>query len=119
MAEARFEKERYDMRKTPIYQLSEDLGTWMDQHRELIFDEVLESTEAAVEGEYPLSKVPVIILQSDGGTTLFALKSLEATKESIQKALTWFVDSEQYEKAARARDVKAAIDELGNPPSDI
>ena len=107
------------MRKTPIYQLSEDLGSWMDQHREVIFDEVLQSTEAALKGEYSLSRVPVMILQSDGGTTLFMLKSVDATKESINKALTWFVESEHYEKAARARDVKAAIEERGGLPTDI
>lgn len=91
----------------------------MDQHRDVIFDEVLQSTEAALEGEYSFSRIPVMIIQLDGGTTLFMLKSLKATKESVNKALNWFVESEQYEKAARARDVKAAIEEGGELLTDI
>lgn len=110
------------MRKTPIYQLpldTEDLGSWMNQHRELIFDEVLQSTEAALKGEYSLSRVPVMILQSDGGTTLFMLKSIESTKESVTKALNWFVESEQYEKAGRAHNAMSAIEEQVKLQTDI
>jgi hypothetical protein len=98
------------MRKTPIYSLDCGLGEWLEKNNSTIFNEVLESTEAAIEGEYQLSAIPVVILQSESGTTLFALKSVDATRESLEKAMTHFVDSEEYEKAARARDAKAFVE---------
>jgi hypothetical protein len=98
------------MRKTPIYSLDCGLGEWLEKNNSTIFNEVLESTEAAIAGEYKLSAIPVVILQSEGGTTLFALKSIEATHESLEKAMTHFVKTEEYEKAARARDAKTYVE---------
>ena len=97
------------MRKTPIYLLDCDVSLWLSNNEDSVFNEVLESTEAAAGGEYNLTEIPVIILQTENGTTLFALKSIESTKESIEKAMNHFVKIEDYEKAARARDVKLLI----------
>ena len=100
------------MRKTPVFILSKDLGTWMSEHNDLIFEEILESTEAALAGEYELTAVPVIILQSEGGTSLFMLKSKESMQESLEKAERWFVSVEEYEKAARALSAKKAVSSI-------
>jgi hypothetical protein len=97
------------MRKTPVYILSKDLGSWMAEHNDVIFEEILESTEAALAGEYELTAIPVIILQSESGTSLFMLKSKESAEESLEKALNYYVGIEAYEKAARARDIKKAV----------
>lgn len=102
------------MRKTPIYALDCSFGEWLQKNNAAVFNEVLESTEAAILGEYSLSIIPVIILESKTGATLFALKSLEATLESLEKAMTYFVKLEEYEKAARARDAKARIKNITN-----
>ena len=100
------------MRKTPVYVLKGDLGEWLDDHNEIMFSEVLESVESAMAGEHTFTAIPVIILQNDGGSQLFLLKSIEAVKESLTKAMNWFVDAEQYEKAARARDAKIHLENL-------
>jgi hypothetical protein len=102
------------MRKTPIYTLDCGLGEWLEKHNATIFDEVLESTEAAISGDYSLSAIPVIILESDAGTTLFALKSIEATLESLNKAMNHFVNLEEYEKAARARDACSYVKNISD-----
>jgi hypothetical protein len=100
------------VRKTPVYVLKGDLGEWLDDHNEIMFSEVLESVESAMAGEHLITAIPVIILQNDGGSQLFLLKSTEAVKESLTKAMNWFVDTEEYEKAARARDAKSYVEKL-------
>ena len=100
------------MRKTPIYVLKGDLGEWLDDHNEIMFSEVLESVESAMAGEHSFTAIPVIILQNDGGSQLFLLKSAEAVHESLSKAMDWFVRTEEYEKAARARDAKIYVESL-------
>lgn len=97
------------MRKTPVYQLKEDLGTWLEENRNLIFDEILESAEEASRRGLLFSTVPVIILETVEGTTLFSLKSKESIVEGLEKAILNFIEREEYEKAAR---VKALQDSL-------
>jgi len=100
------------MRKTPIYSLEDDLGNWLEDHNEILYNEVLESVEEALHGDYDLDAIPVIILQSDAGTTLFMIRSIDAAKESLVKAEAFFVKIEDYEKAARTRDAKVQIEQM-------
>lgn len=100
------------MRKTPVHILKGDLGEWLDGHNQIVFSEVLESVESAMVGEHTFTAIPVIILQNDSGSQLFLLKSAKAARESLLKAMNWFVDTENYEKAARARDAKSYVENL-------
>jgi len=63
------------MRKTPIYQLDDNIASWLEKNSNLIFDEILESAEEAYQSKQRFSSVPVIILETPEGTTLFSLKS--------------------------------------------
>jgi len=112
MVSGRAKKERFYVRKTPIYVLKGDLGKWLDNHNEIMFSEVLESVESAMAGEHSFTAIPVVILQNDSGSQLFLLKSSKAAQESLSKAMDWFVHVEEYEKAARARDAKMYVESL-------
>lgn len=114
MAKGRTKNERYDMstRKTPIYTMDNGLSEWLELNGEIMYTEVLESVEAALIGEHSFTAIPVIILQSESGTTLFIIKSIDATCESLDKAMNWFIDAEEYEKAARVRDAKTAVETI-------
>jgi hypothetical protein len=83
----------------------------MAEHAAVIYDEVLASIEEEMCVGQNFTRVPVMILQSDSGTTLFMLKSYESTYDSLDKAMNWFASQEEYEKAARARDAKTFIQE--------
>jgi hypothetical protein len=90
------------MRKTPIFPFRGSAQDWLKEHSSVLYKEVLDSVECAVRGEYSLSAIPVVIIESDQGTVLFALKSTESTFESLKKAEEWFVSLEEYENANRA-----------------
>ena len=97
------------MRKTPIYQIKDDLSTWLSENSDLIFDEILESAEEAAQRGKTFSAVPVIILETPEGTTLFTLKSSESVSDGLDKAMKNFIDREAYEKAARVRDLQETL----------
>ena len=100
------------MRKTPVYNLKGGITRWLEDNSEIMYTEVLESVEAAISEENSFNGIPVIILQTEDGTTLFILKSIESTLESLEKAMSCFASTEEYEKAARARDAKIWVDSL-------
>lgn len=114
MAKGRTKNERYDMsaRKTPIYSMDNGLTEWLELNGGIMYTEVLESIEAALIGERSFTAIPVIILKSESGATLFIIKSIDATCESLDKAKNWFINTEEYEKAARARDAITAIETI-------
>lgn len=98
------------MRKTPVYNLKGGITRWLEDNSEIMYTEVLESVEAAIFEENSFNGIPVVILQTEDGTTLFILKSVESTLQSLEKAMSWFASTEQYEKAARSRDAKTWVD---------
>jgi len=100
------------VRKIPVYILKGELGKWLDEHNDIMFSELLESVESAIAGEHVFTEIPVVILQNNGGSQLFLLKSSNAAQESLIKAMNWFVHTEEYEKAARARDAKIYVETL-------
>jgi protein-arginine kinase activator protein McsA len=87
----------------------------MAEHSGILYDEVLQAVEESINSDMNFAKIPVVILQSESGTTLFMLKSYEATIESLEKSLEWFVKEEEYEKAARVRDAKEIVVSSFNP----
>lgn len=97
------------MRKPPVYMLNEPVNEWLEKHGKIMYTEVLESVEDAIKGNEPFAAIPVIILQDEDGSTLFTLKNSNSMVESMDKALNWFVQEEEYEKAARARDARQSI----------
>lgn len=97
------------MRKTPVYNIHGEVKEWLADNNQIMYTEVLESIESAVSDETSFTGIPVIILQTGAGTTLFILKSVNAAADSLDKAMSWFAETEAYEKAARARDAKQRI----------
>lgn len=97
------------MRITPTYKLTEDLPTWLDGHGDLIFDEILQSAEDAARSGWTDQPIPVLLLETAEGSTMFSLASIGAAKTSLELAITHFVEAEAYEKAARVRDCQKTL----------
>jgi hypothetical protein len=87
---------------TKTYEIHGSFEDWMKTNRYVIFEDILESCEAALnEG---LTNVLVANVLSPAGSMLFTLPDTKAVIESLSKCERAFVGQEDYERAARARD---------------
>lgn len=97
------------MRITPSYRIEKDLATWLEEHGDLIFNEILQSAEEAAKRGWSSQPIPVLALETDGGFTTFSLASTDAAKTSLELAIAHFIEVEAYEKAARVRDCQKTL----------
>jgi protein-arginine kinase activator protein McsA len=84
------------------YIVEENIKDWLVIHREDLFDDILEECENALSED--TNRVPVALIRSMHGVTIFNLPSPDDVVKSLTKAMNDFVEREEYEKAARARD---------------
>jgi len=87
---------------TKTYQINGSFRDWMQAHRYQLYEDILINCEEALEEE--VYQVLVANLMSSNGSMLFSLPTPSAVVESLKKCETAFVQQEDYELAARARD---------------
>lgn len=97
------------MRITPIYRIAKNPATWLEEHSDLIFDEILQSAEEAAKCGWSAKPIPVLALETDSGPITFLLASTDAAKTSLELAIAHFIEVEAYEKAARVRDCQKTL----------
>jgi len=84
------------------YIVEKDIHEWLHDHKDILFDDILEACESSLQnGDY---KVTVASIRTTYGITLFNLPSPIEIVESLKKCEDNYVMKEEYEKAARARD---------------
>jgi hypothetical protein len=87
---------------TKTYQITGSFQDWMATHRYVIYEDILNNCEEGLqEGS---TQVLVANIMGLNGSMLFTLPTPTSIVESLAKCEKAFVLSEDYEKAARARD---------------
>ena len=81
------------------YNVYGSVKEWINDHRQQIHRDVLEAAESSREDE-----LTVFTLRSTLGVTNCLLKGPATIASSLDKAMHAFVEAEEYELAARARD---------------
>ena len=87
---------------TKTYQINGPFHDWMQTHRYTIYEDILVNCEEALKED--VTQVLIANIMGANGSMLFTLPNLTAIIESLAKCEKAFVSSEDYEKAARARD---------------
>jgi len=82
------------------YIVEGSLKEWMLDNAEEIFENVLETCESQV----GLPNIEIMRLVTINGVTMFKIKDKESAINALRKCESYFVKTEDYEKAARARD---------------
>lgn len=84
------------------YIVESDVQTWLLEHRDKLFDDILEACEnGLIDNE---DKIFVATIRTMYGVTIFNLPSSDEVVASLRKCENSYVSREEYEKAARARD---------------
>ena len=93
--------------KRPIktYQVDGDLIEWIQENRLRIHIDILEVCEDNIDSEN-LDEIAAINVKTQNTMNLFVLNDEEAIIETLELAISSFVECEEYELAARARDCK-------------
>lgn len=84
------------------YIVESDVHAWLHDHRDELFDDILEACENGLDEES--EKIIVATIRTMYGVTIFNLPSPSEVVESLKKCENSYVMREEYEKAARARD---------------
>lgn len=85
-----------------VYNISGAVKEWLTDHFEDLYDDVLNSAENA---DCSASKgITVCKLRTSTGITNYVLSTSNDVIKSLHKAELHYVENEDYEKAARARD---------------
>jgi hypothetical protein len=85
-----------------VYNISGAVKEWLKDHFEDLYEDVLNAAEiAAVSVD---TDITVCSLRTITGVTNYILSTSDDVVKSLKKAEAHFVEVEDYEKAARARD---------------
>ena len=84
------------------YIIEDDVKKWVKEHREELFNDILEACEDGLLEE--TDRVMIAILQTISGVTVMSLHNPGEIVNSLNKCERDFVRREDYERAARTRD---------------
>lgn len=76
---------------------------WVKEHPHELCIEILESAKWA--RDIPADRIPVLMLAEPNGVHLFQIGMREGIIESLEKAQEYFINIEEYERAAETRDL--------------
>jgi hypothetical protein len=95
-----------------MYTIDAPVQNWIKDHKDDIYVDILDQCELKLKeynGDY---RIDVALLKTEAGITKFVIKDLEGIFDSLNRAMTYFVETEKYELAARIRDCITAWKEL-------
>jgi len=87
-----------------MYTVDSPVQTWVEDHRDEIFVDILTQCEAKLLDNNGVYRIDVALLRTQSGVTKFIIKDIDGVHESLERAMSYFVESEKYEFAARTRD---------------
>jgi hypothetical protein len=88
------------------YNIETPIKDWVLTHKNDMFYDILEECEKEVNSSK--ESVTVAVIRSFSGVTYFNLPTLDSITQSLSKCIKYFVENEEYELAARARDCSLA-----------
>ena len=84
------------------YKIEKNISDWVSENKTNIYYDILEECEK--EADSDKTSVTIAMIKSLYGVTYFSLPTPEKVQESLNKCIAHFVEPEEYELAARARD---------------
>jgi len=84
------------------YIVEESVKEWLELHKDDLYDDILIACEEGL--RYQENRVTVAMIRTLHGVTAFKLPNIADILFSLQKCEMYYVQTEEYEFAARARD---------------
>ena len=94
---------------------TESVSSWLKRNQYIIFSELIRYSEILLKNK--LSFVQAILVSNLNDNIVFIIKK-ENVKLTLDKAMDFFMDVEEYEKCAEIRDLYILIENLKNETND-
>jgi len=85
-----------------VYNTEKSLKNWVIEHRLALYSDILDACEENLVDED--KHVLIATIHTTHGVTVFSLPGVDDVLSSLKKCEDIFIQLEEYEKAARARD---------------
>ena len=95
---------------------NQSVNGWLEQNRYIIFSELVRYSKKLLTED--LDNVQAIMVSNHYDNLVFILKR-ENLKLTLEKAMEYFMDIEEYEKCAEIRDLYILIQNLKNERENI
>jgi hypothetical protein len=95
---------------------NQSVNGWLEENRYIIFSELVRYAKKLLTEK--LDNVQAIMVSNYYDNLVFILKR-ENLKLTLQKAMEYFMDIEEYEKCAQIRDLDILIQNLENEATNI
>ena len=95
---------------------NQSVYSWLKQNKYTIFSELIRYSKKLLEEK--LNHIQAILISNHSDNIVFILKK-ENIKLTLDKAMDFFMDIEEYEKSAEIRDLYILIENLKNETKDI
>lgn len=87
-----------------MYTVDMPVQSWIVDHCDEIYTDILTNCEGTLKSTKVSTPVDVALLKTQAGITKFVIKDIEGVQDSLERAMSYFVEVEKYEEAARTRD---------------
>ena len=94
---------------------NQSVYSWLKQNKYTIFSELIRYSKKLLEEK--LNHIQAILISNHSDNIVFILKK-ENIKLTLDKAMDFFMDIEEYEKCAEIRDLYILIENLKNETTD-
>ena len=95
---------------------NQSVNDWLEENRYIIFSELVRYSKKLLTED--LDNVQAIMVSNHYDNLVFILKK-ENLKLTLDKAMEYFLDVEEYEKCAEIRDLDILIQNLENEAGNI
>lgn len=95
---------------------NQSVTSWLKQNQYVIFSELIRYCKKLIEND--LEFIQAIMISNFSDNIVFIVKR-ENLKLTLDKAMEYFMDIEEYEKCAEIRDLYILIENLKNETKDI
>jgi hypothetical protein len=95
---------------------NQSVNDWLEENRYIIFSELIRYAKKLLNEK--LDNVQAIMISNYYDNLVFILKR-ENLKLTLEKAMEYFMDMEEYEKCAEIRDLDILIQNLENETGNI
>jgi len=95
---------------------NQSVNGWLEENRYIIFSELVRYSKKLLTED--LDNVQAIMVSNHYDNLVFILKK-ENLKLTLEKAMEYFMDIEEYEKCAEIRDLDILIQNLENETGNI
>lgn len=90
---------------------NQSLANWLKENKYVIYSELIRYSEILIKNK--LNDVQAIMVSNLADNIVFLIKK-ENVKHTLNKAMEYFLSTEDYEKCAKIRDLQILIEKLRN-----